>query len=300
MLSKEMYEALLDGLFEGVYFVDRDRRITFWNKAATRITGFPGADVIGKRCRDGMLCHVDDAGVHLCERGCPLAATMEDRRGREAHVFVRHADGHRVPIRVAAAPIVDDRGDVVGAVESFFEDSDWRESRDRAALLERYAFIDSLTELPNRRHLEQQLASKIDELGRYGWPCGVLLIDIDEFKRVNDVHGHLVGDAVLRMVARTLQGGVRSFDIVGRWGGEEFLAIVTNAPSEILVVVAERVRALVAASTLREPAEIAVTVSVGVSAARRGEPLEEVIRRADENLYRAKALGRNAICANDR
>jgi diguanylate cyclase (GGDEF)-like protein/PAS domain S-box-containing protein len=298
-LAKEMYEALLDGLFEGVYFVDRERRITFWNKAAARITGFSQDQVMGQRCRDGLLCHVDDAGNHLCQSGCPLAATMEDRQPRDAHVFVHHADGHRVPVRVASAPIVDAAGEVVGAVESFFEEVDWRANRDRAELLERYAFVDALTELPNRRHLEQQLASKIEELARYGWPCGVLLVDVDHFKRVNDAHGHAVGDAVLKMVARTLQGGVRSFDIVGRWGGEEFLAIVTNAPGDTLVVVAERMRALVAASSLREPVSISVTISIGAAAAGRGEPFADVIRRADENLYRAKERGRDIVCADD-
>jgi len=299
MAGKEMYEALLDGLFEGVYFVDRDRRITFWNKAALRITGYASADVVGRSCREGLLCHVDDSGKHLCDEGCPLAATMEDRLSREAHVFVRHADGHRVPVRVACAPIVGESGEVVGAVESFFEDAEWRGAAERVKELEKYAFIDVLTELPNRRHLEQQISSKLEELTRYGWPCGILLIDIDNFKQVNDAYGHAVGDAVLKMVARTLQGGVRSFDLVGRWGGEEFLALLTNAPGEILVVVAERMRALVAASGLREPDEIAVTISIGVAAAKPGDSIADVTRRADENLYRAKGLGRNAVWASE-
>jgi diguanylate cyclase (GGDEF)-like protein/PAS domain S-box-containing protein len=299
MITTEMTTALLDGLYEGVYFVDRDRRITFWNEAAERISGFSGAQVLGRACREGLLCHVDDKGNHLCEKGCPLQATMEDGQRRTAHVFLRHAQGHRVPVRVASSPVRDPDGRIVGAVESFFEDAEWRETEARAALLEKYAFIDTLTELPNRRYLEQRISLGLDELNRYGWPCGVLMVDVDKFKPVNDTYGHDVGDALLRMVARSLQGGMRGSDLVGRWGGEEFLALVTNADPEILVVVAERMRALVSASGLRAPAEIAVTISVGVAAARPGESAADIVKRADANLYRAKELGRNMVWAGE-
>jgi diguanylate cyclase (GGDEF)-like protein/PAS domain S-box-containing protein len=299
MAGREMYEALLDGLFEGVYFVDRDRRITFWNKAAGRITGFGSADVIGRRCKDGMLCHVDEAGNHLCENGCPLAATMDDGKSRSAQVFVSHADGHRVPVRVAVSPILDATGEIVGAVESFFEDDEWRRAADRVHELEKYAFIDELTDVPNRRHMEQRLASKLDELARYGWPCGVLLIDVDHFKAINDTHGHAVGDLVLKMVARTLAAGLRGLDVVGRWGGEEFLAVVTNPSRGALAAIANRMRVLVAASRLSEPVSVSVTVSIGATVAEPGEAAADVLRRADENLYRAKKAGRDRVCGGE-
>ncbi len=294
---KEMYTAILDGLHEGVYFVDLEHRITYWNSGAERISGFTSAQVLGRACREGLLCKIDERGNLLCDGGCPLAAAIQDGRSHSAHVFLRHALGHRVPVRAASSPVRDDEGRIVGAVESFFEDAEWLESEERSALLERYAFVDALTELPNRRYLEQRLSLRLDELTRYGWPCGVLLVDVDRFKDVNDMYGHDVGDALLQMVARSLQGGMRGSDLVGRWGGEEFLAVVANAPMEILVVVAERMRALVAASGLREPADIAVTISVGVAAARPGDTLVEVTKRADENLYRAKELGRNMVWA---
>ena len=246
-----------------------------------------------------MLCHVDDAGNHLCENGCPLTATMDDRQNREMHVFFQHAAGHRVPVRVASSPIFDDLGEVIGAVESFFEDNDWRESVERSAVLEELAYVDALTNLPNRRHMEQRLAAKLDELARYSWPCGVLLVDIDRFKSINDTHGHAVGDLVLQMVARTLALGVRGLDVVGRWGGEEFLVIVTNPTSRALFTIGNRMRALVEASDLHEPVALSVTVSVGAVVARPGESAADLLRRADENLYRAKSSGRNRVCGEE-
>lgn len=130
---------------------------------------------------------------------------------------------------------------------------------------------------------------------RYGWPCGVLVIDVDHFKAVNDKYGHEAGDAVLRMVSRTMQGGVRGLDLAGRWGGEEFLVIVAHATTESVTAVAERIRVLVAASSLSVPESISVTVSVGAALASAGESAAQLVRRADEALYLAKREGRNRV-----
>jgi diguanylate cyclase (GGDEF)-like protein/PAS domain S-box-containing protein len=295
MLDPDFYQRLLDGLFEGVYFVDHDRRILYWNEAAEAITGYHRDAVVGRRCRDGMLCHVDQAGRPLCENGCPLSATITNRERHVVHIFLHHAEGHRVPVRVAATPILGPEGEVIGAVESFVDDSEWRAKEERAAELEKHAFVDALTELPNRRYLDRTLDSKSEEMRRYGWACGVLLIDVDHFKSVNDRFGHEVGDAVLRMVGRTLHGAVRALDFAGRWGGEEFLVIVTNASRDVLSAVAERMRALVASSHLSEPERIAVTISIGGAVARTGESTVELVRRADECLYKAKNEGRNRV-----
>jgi diguanylate cyclase (GGDEF)-like protein/PAS domain S-box-containing protein len=294
----EMYKRLLDGLFEGVYFVDTQRRIVYWNEAAERITGYHGDKVVGRGCSDNILCHVDEAGHHLCKNGCPLAATLTNRSPGVLHVYLQHAQGHRVPVRVAAAPIMDAEGQVIGAVESFVEDSEWRAAKDRVAELEKYAFVDALTEMPNRRYLERTLDIKIGEANRYGWACGVLLIDIDHFKRINDQFGHDQGDAVLRMVAGTLQAGVRSLDLAGRWGGEEFMVIVGNASQNAVLGVAERLRALVATSRLNGSNLISVTISVGAAVIRNGESATDLIRRADESLYQAKREGRNTVRVN--
>ena len=97
---------------------------------------------------------------------------------------------------------------------------------ERLAELERIAYIDSLTGLPNRRYAEITLHARMDELQRYGWLFGVIFIDIDNFKSVNDRYGHQCGDEVLKTVAKTLQNSVRSFDVISRWGGEEYLAVI--------------------------------------------------------------------------
>jgi PAS domain S-box-containing protein len=121
--SPTFYATLLDNLYDGVYFVDRERRITFWNKAAERITGFTKAEVVGKRCADNLLRHVDNRGNSLCEGACPLSYTLNDSQPRSASVFLHHKDGHRLPVAIRVAPITDHQQKIVGAVEIFRDNS---------------------------------------------------------------------------------------------------------------------------------------------------------------------------------
>ena len=138
--------------------------------------------------------------------------------------------------------------------------------------------------------------SLLEELKRYGWPLGAVFIDIDHFKRVNDSHGHDAGDAVLKTVARTLLESSRGFDILGRWGGEEFLGLIQNVDEDRLGAVSERLRALVAASSVRhDDAEIRVTVSIGATLARNDDTPEELVKRADSLMYESKRTGRDRV-----
>jgi diguanylate cyclase (GGDEF)-like protein/PAS domain S-box-containing protein len=290
------YRDLVDEMSDGVYFVDRARRITYWSRGAERLTGYRAVEVVGARCRDGMLNHVDQDGEELCGTNCPLLATIRDGRTREAHVFMHHADGHRQPVWVRAAPLRDEAGKITGAVEVFSDDSATVAARSQISELEQMASTDPLTGLGNRRYLEIQLSSRLHEWERYGLPFGVLMADIDLFKRVNDTFGHDVGDQTLAMVARTLAFGLRGSDVVGRFGGEEFVAVVAHTDAAGLAAVAERLRSLVAASRLvagRVPVE--VTISLGGTMVAPGDTADTMIRRADAMLYTAKDEGRNRV-----
>ena len=294
-ISPDFYATLLDNLYDGVYFVDRERRITLWNKAAERITGFTQAEVLGKRCADNVLRHVDERGNSLCEGACPLAYTLGDGQLRSASVFLHHKDGHRLPVAIGVAPITDKQQKIIGAVEIFRDNSATVAALEHLKELEGLAYLDTLTKIANRTYLEHFIVGKFNELRRLGWSFGVIFVDVDGFKLVNDTYGHQTGDVVLKMVAQTLLKNCRSFDLVGRWEGEKFLCVIGNLKdANQITVIAERLRALVETAWVSLPdCSLHVTISLGVTLARLQDAPETLIHRANGLMYRSKTEGRN-------
>jgi two-component system cell cycle response regulator len=166
------------------------------------------------------------------------------------------------------------------------------------ARLEVLAHTDPLTQVVNRRALFTRLGAELDRAKRYQSVMSVLMLDIDHFKDVNDTHGHLAGDDVLREVAGLLQSAIRSVDVVARFGGEEFVVVLPETPLAGAVTFAERIRAQIEMHPFcPEQGPFSITVSVGVAAfpSEGVESIEDLFARADDALYRAKAEGRNAV-----
>ena len=293
----DFYRRILDNVYDGVYLLDRDRRITYWNRGAERIAGYTAGEVVGTHCRDNVLMHIDGLGNRLCHSdACPVVSCIEAGEPREAEAYLRHKDGYRVPILIHTAPLFEDGGRITGAVEVFTDNSSVVDARQQIKKLESLALLDPLTGLGNRRHAEIHLRARLDQLVRYGWPFSLLYYDIDFFKRVNDTYGHDVGDEVLKVVARSTEGGMRSFDVVSRWGGEEFTAIIENVDEKHLRGIAEKARALVEHSSIRRGGEtISVTISVGATEASSDDSIETLVKRADQLMYESKEAGRNRV-----
>lgn len=160
--------------------------------------------------------------------------------------------------------------------------------------LNKLALLDPLTEIANRRLLETFIQGKIEETLRYGQTHALFFIDIDNFKDINDKFGHDTGDLVLKMVARTLVRALRPFDLVGRWGGEEFIVVANNLEPEKCEGLAERLRVLVEKSQfLSQKGPISVTISLGVTMIRPDDTVKGVVKRADQLMYRSKTRGKN-------
>jgi diguanylate cyclase (GGDEF)-like protein/PAS domain S-box-containing protein len=288
------YKEMLEYLYEGVYFVDKRRTITFWNEGAHKITGYAPSDVEGRKCYENILNHRDDNGNSLCQNGCPLLATMLDGQQREARVYLQHKKGHRIPVTVRTMPVYDDNNEVSGAIEIFIDDKNEVKMLSNLEQYRKEAAEDPLTGLSNRRYLNAILEAKLVELRQSDIPFGVAFFDIDFFKRINDDYGHDIGDEILKLVAKTLEANLRKHDVVGRWGGEEFVAIFSNVDDEGLKLVTEKIRVLVGTSRLKLlDKEIQVTISIGATISIEGDTVENIVKRSDELMYRSKSDGRN-------
>jgi diguanylate cyclase (GGDEF)-like protein/PAS domain S-box-containing protein len=294
MIGPGFYKELLDNMSDGVYFVDRERRIVYWNEGASRLTGYAAEDILGKHCQDDILCHVDLDGKHLCQEGCPLSASIDDGGEHQANVFLRHQQGRRVPVSVRVQPLRAADGSITGAVEIFSDNSAEMEAQRKTEEMRRMTFLDYLTGLPNRRFLDMSLDTARNEYEVHGEPFAVLTIDVDKFKEINDTFGHSDGDLALQQVAKTLVGSLRPTDTVGRWGGDEFLAIVRNVDEEIHRTLVERCVFLVAETLIvsSDGRPLPLSISVGATLAHPEDDVRSILHRADKLLYLSKSNGR--------
>lgn len=256
----------------------------------------------------GLVVPLEGEVVLGRDAGCAVALAADDVSRRHArvapdgdgHVVVdlgstngTFVNGERVAARRLAAG---DRLRVGAFVAAYVAagDAAGRELEELARLARR----DALTGLANRRALDDALAREVARAGRDAAPLAALLVDLDRFKRVNDLHGHAAGDAVLREVAARAAAALRAGDLLARMGGEELAALLPGADLAAAAEVGERVRARVAAEPVRAAgAPLAVTVSVGCAALAPGEDGAALLARADAKLYEAKRAGRDRVAS---
>ena len=288
-------EEIISNLYEGVYVVDRSRKIVFWNKGAEEITGYKSEDVVNSMCYNNILRHIDHAGKSLCHDGCPLLDTILTGKQNQADVFLHHKDGYRVPVSVKSLPLYDGKGEIVAAIEVFTDTRYKQDTIIENRRLKEMLVIDPLTLLHNRRYLDFHLGNLVNEHKQFNTSFGILFFDIDHFKHINDTYGHNTGDEVLKIIAQTLKSNIRSEDVVGRWGGEEFIAVIKGVNDIELKSIAEKLRRLCELSTYKRSDDliIKVTVSIGGTLYTSGEKIEECIERADSYMYESKINGRN-------
>ncbi len=295
-IDTDLFQKVVENLHDGLYIVDRNKKISYWNSAAEKISGFKASEVMGSSCSDNILTHVDGEGNQLCFGGCPLDKTIRDGKPREAEVYMHHKAGHRVPVSVRISVLTDAKGDIIGAIELFTDISNQNANSLRVKELEKLALLDPLTQLANRSYMEKMIQIRLQEKKRLKVPFGVFFIDIDFFKNINDTYGHDVGDRVLKYIARTFAVHSRPFDVYGRWGGEEFVGIIRNITVDDLEVFGNRLRMLIERSYISsEQKKLHVTVSIGATMVKDEDNVETLVKRADMLMYESKKAGRNRL-----
>ena len=295
-VDRELLLMLFDTLDESVYLLDRDRRVTYWNPAAQELARCTGEEPSGTHCWNDRLVQRDGETCAECRHPCLLGSAMLTGKSQAGELNFQHQDGCRVPMAVTVHPLKNGGGEVTGAIEIFKEHHDAHGTHETMIQLEKLAFLDSLTGLANRRYLEVTLLARLQELQRYGWRFGMIFIDVDNLKTVNDTFGHGAGDLIIRTVGKTFADHARLSDVVGRWGGDEFMAVVPSMDGEQLTAAAEKFRALVEEIAIQDKSHpLRITISVGATVAFPEDTIDTLVSRGDQLMFQSKRMGKNRV-----
>jgi diguanylate cyclase (GGDEF)-like protein len=300
MKEVDRSDELAERLFDGLVQIDLRGRISFWNQAAERITGYSANAIIGMPYQQQPARHVSEGGNDLPDALVPLLMTVKDGLAREALAYLNHADGYRLTTITRTAPLWDKKRRICGGLELFNDNKALIASFHAVQKTEETILFDPLTGIGNRAHIETKIRSAMEDFHAQRCPFGILFVDVDNFKDFNDQYGHMLGDKVLRMAANTLRQNLRMSDSCGRWGGEEFIALVYDLDSDGLAKVAEKLRHAVAHMKVREKdLELGVTISIGSTLVRPGDTFVSLVERADQLMYESKRHGRNRVTIGD-
>jgi diguanylate cyclase (GGDEF)-like protein len=305
--TARLSELALERVGLGIFAVDRDYRIVLWNRFMDEHSGLPAAQAIGcsffdcfpdlsrawlKRKFDTVfLLHSGSFSTWQhrpwllpFEHDCPITGSL-DLMQQDCAFMPLIENGEVVAVCVTIADVTELA-------------SAWKEREVALEALRDSSERDALTGLYNRRHVDRRLQSEFNSWTRHHDTFAVLLFDIDHFKRINDTYGHPTGDAVLRNIATTVAPQLRNSDILGRYGGEEFIVILPHCDEAGATVVGEKIRAAIEQAALEvSTGPLSVTVSVGGCAATDGlTAVAALVAEADQALYEAKHGGRNQVC----
>jgi len=286
----EIFRTVLDSLQTGVYVVDRNGRIFFWNQGAERITGHMRHDVVGRSCRENILVHCNAQGCVDCGATCSFSLTLHDGKPREARMRLRHKEGHPVPVLMRIVPVRDRHGSIIGAAESF-EEQRLASDRDRRQHnLAAYGCMDETTGIPNHEFTQFHVRENLASFAQYHLPFGIMRIRVDRLEEFRAAYGRQAGDAILHVVAQTMRDSLRPSDFLGRWQEDEFLAILPNCGGVGVEKAAERIRKVVTCAGLRWWGdELSVTTSIGHGIAQAGDTIDSLLNRAQGSLQQTSA-----------
>jgi PAS domain S-box-containing protein len=264
--------AILDHFDEGVYMVDRDRRIVYWNRAAEEITGYRQHEVVGCCCAAGLLMHADEDGTVLCTGSCPLEQVMEDGVSSERTLTLKHKDGFRLPVRVRAMAIRDAAAGCAGAVEVFSPATP--SGYETFGNLRAHGCLDEETGAAARPWGELWAEQRIAEMERFGMPLGWLSVELNDVQRTESGCGHGAVTAALATLARTLQSNLSPADVLTRWDRAAFRVSLHNCAPGQLAEVSRSVARLAQLSEFRWWGErIPLAVRVRAVLAHPGDTL---------------------------
>ncbi|MGH9572193.1 MAG: diguanylate cyclase domain-containing protein [Candidatus Acidiferrales bacterium] len=294
--NPEMFRTVLESLQTGVYMVDREQRILFWNDGAEKITGYLRQEVVGAFCRGQLIANDDHTKNVLTDAAAGLTEVLRQGKPSVMDVSLRHKLGHRIFVRLRAVPIRNEHGSIIGAAESIEEDlaaSDWNR---RQGKLAGYGCLDPMTGVLNQGFLLSHLREAVATYSDYEVPFSLMLAEIDRLDHLRAAYGAGVIPTVLRVAAQSIENSLRPTDFLGRFGEYRFLALLSECGESEIELVGERLKEAISTSEVEWWGdEWAITASFGGTIVRHGDSVSSMIERAEAAIGESLQTGGNRV-----
>ncbi len=298
--SERFLRTIFESIRDPFCIIDRDFRIVRANDAYLRVKGKSIDDLLGGKCYETLY-----GRDSVCD-ACVIDKTFKSGEPCLKEKFVPRPEGYGEWVEIYTYPILMEGQEVSHVIQYMRSITDRKRSEEEKRMLierlERLSRTDGLTGMLNKRGLMERLQTEFERVKRYGGSISLLICDIDDFKYVNDLYGHSAGDNYLKLIAQAMYNSIRSADIIGRFGGDEFMVILQGVEREEALKLAERIRSIVENTILKADIMRSVksTVSIGVATfdstgSYSVTTPEELIKAADEALYKAKNRGKNRV-----
>ncbi len=292
-LDRERFREVVQFAHDAIIVIDGSQNIVLFNQAASRIFGYSNEEIIGRPLSDLMPVEARKKHADCVVEFAHAPETSRDMRSRKPLLALRK-NGREFAASITISKSHAGRDQQMTAIV--------REIFDETGLIEDLLIAsryDALTGLYNRRRFGELLDAEINRCRRFDRGFSLLMLDIDDFKKINDTYGHMMGDQLLKTFGRLLAGMLREMDLACRWGGEEFVALLPETSMEGAFVVAEKIRSETEAVRLiHKGIELGFTVSIGLAHFPNGNgSMDNAIETVDQSLYSAKKAGKNRVVA---
>lgn len=293
------YLFQIESLYDGFYIVNADFEFVLFSPGLEKLADLQAIDLLGKAWTNNSLPLTNTEGTSLSNSECSMNRVIANGKPMTSEFMLERPGGRLINIEVQSVPMLGEDGHLVGVAEIFRDLSRGLKRPQEFKDLKQAASIDALTSVANRGELETQLAIMLSKFNkeRTPAPLSLMFIDADHFKNINDTLGHSTGDDVLVEMARLFQHETYSGELVGRYGGEEFVILCPETDLENTVKKAERLRLALYNLKLDSLNQTQLSASFGVAEVEPGDTVESIFRRADKALYHAKETGRNRVCS---
>ncbi len=287
---------LLNIIYEAVCIIDKDQRILFWNRSLEKLSGNEAETLINQKCKKNILIQEPGEKLLTCSEMCPVIQSFKDKIPRSYKVYILHREGFRLPAYMGILPIVNKNSAVDASVITFHEHSPKVSMPHLTQELRHMNMLDSLTNMGNRRYIEMNLVSRLEEMKRYGFRIGILFCILDRVNSIKGTYGTVVKDKVIKMIGKTISNNIRFFEFTGRWEEDSFLVILSNVDSHKLDLIANKLRLLAEQSSiLVDGTLIRTTISIGGVLAESSSTKDSLIKKAENFAHISQEEGQNRV-----